>query len=190
MLIQCKSLSWTAAATDPPKLQSLLMYPQKYTQCTLFAHPEGSYALSHELGIRHGNQRASFTVYGNLQHIDGPDYHHAAEQLLAISSPDSINGSAIPDTAVGPFTEVLQRKGWHRIYCQPCYQFTLPPSPDIKPAGGEEPKQLPPGYMLGELCHDDAALVDSCWPFRWAQSARRHLKPLLPVPHTDVAQHT
>lgn len=164
LLQQTQSLSWINSATDAFKLRSLILHKDSwcYRDCLLFAHPQDLYAVSYEpLG-----QHARFTVYGN-QALAASKYQDAAHQLLTIhrASTDVLKGSAIPQAAVEPLTEVLQQNGWQRTYCQPCLQFTYAPRSQQQLSGA---CKLSEGYMLSELCQDDAPLVDSLWTFRWA----------------------
>lgn len=163
-----QKIPWAAACTDPPKLRSLLLFGDtpSYRHCTLHAHPEGVYAVAHELGRAQPQQQyARLTLYGNTQHVTTQHWRHAAQQILSdLPLPDSVKGSAIPHAAVGPLTEEFEQQGWRRTYCQPCHQFTCGPGTVCKSAAAQH--SLPPGYQLGTLSQDDSALVDSLWDFR------------------------
>jgi hypothetical protein len=168
-LVPTQAIPWAAAATDPPKLRSLLLFGDtpSYRHCTLHAHPEGVYAVSHELGRdARPEQYARLTLYGNTQHVTTQHWRHAAQQILSdLPLPDSVKGSAIPHAAVGPLTEVFEQQGWRRTYCQPCHQFTSGP-PTVSAAEAAQ-HSLPPECQLGVLSQDDAPLVDSLWTFRY-----------------------
>ena len=165
-----RCIPWAHAATDAPKLRSLLLFPDSYQGCSLRAHPQQLYALSHEVGQQEGGQYVRFTVYRNTQAATAPPaaaYQHAAQQLCSLAAPHSfLKGSAIPDEAVPAITGVLEQHGWVRSYCQPCHQFTCSPTTVSEQAVAAAVGQLPEQYVLGELTQADAALVDRLWTFR------------------------
>jgi hypothetical protein len=162
-----KAVHWAAHSTDPPKLRSLLLFPGSYKDCSLHAHPEGLYAVSHEVGHQKGSQFARFTVYGNQQHTSPDHYQHAAEQILSLCPPSSsLKGSAIPHAAVSHLTEALGVRGWRATYNEPTYQYTCSPEVVQSDAVAAAVAGLPPGYQLDTLTEADAHLVDSLWTFR------------------------
>lgn len=167
-LLPVSSLNWAAAATDAPKLRSLLLYPEAsaYRHCTLHAHSDGLFAFSHELGLQGGRDYARVTIYGNTQHTTAQHYEQAARQILGMVQPDSLKGSAIPEQAVGPLSRVCEQHGWQQTYCNPCYQYTCGPTVVEDAIVSEAVHSLSPEYQLGKLAEDDAALVNDLWSFR------------------------
>lgn len=167
VLQRVQSLNWAAAATDPPKLRSLLLFPDNYKRSTLHAHPEELYAVSQELGDQEDGQYVRFSLYGNSAKYTPDTYQHASQQLLSLNPSSILKGSAIPHAAVDPLTDVLESQGWVRTYCQPCCQYTCSPDNVQEDVVSAAVSKLPEGFVLGELTQDDAALVDELWTFRW-----------------------
>jgi hypothetical protein len=167
MVLRVQSLNWAAAATDPPKLRSLLLFPDNYKRSTLHAHPEELYAVSQELGDQDDGQYVRFSLYGNSAKYTPDTYQHASQQLLSLNPSSILKGSAIPHAAVDPLTDVLESQGWVRTYCQPCCQYTCSPDNVQEDVVSAAVSKLPAGFLLGELTQDDAALVDEFWTFRW-----------------------
>jgi hypothetical protein len=166
-LVRTTALSWAAAATDPPKLRSLLLFSDNpaYKHCSLYGYQD-LYAVSHELGEQAGRQYARVTVYGHAENTTAQHYQHAAKEILGLTHTDSLKGSAIPQAAVEPLTEVAEQHGWRRTYCQPCHQFTCSPAVTEPAAVSAAVDSLSSSYVLSELTLEDAAVVDSLWTFR------------------------
>lgn len=162
-------LPWADSSTDPSKLRSLLLSPHKLLTVQLYVL--GTNTSSSNIAItrdhlRQGGER--YEIYGNV--AEQPDYEHACEQVIAMSTGNTCRFSALPALAVPTVRAVLTKHGYQELYSSPCWEFILQgPLLELQPPGFREQLQQKLGnqYELSTLQQRDAELVNSLWVYRW-----------------------
>lgn len=166
--VSTAAVAWLSSCSDPPKLASLALFPNKYPGVTLLSHPSDPYALAYEIPSTSSAEPeyARVTIYTDMHSAPRERrYRHAAQQLMELKPPALIKFSALPEAGVSPVTEVLKSHGLDCIYDQPCVQYiyTQPPTHQ---ANSDQLISLPTDYTIDVLKKVDAVLVDSLWTFR------------------------